>query len=51
MKRRFHSILWPAVFWAACIVSGQDLAVRTTLDRNLVALNEQFTLSIELTGQ
>ncbi|MDM7924986.1 MAG: BatD family protein [bacterium] len=36
---------------AAAGLSGQDFTVRTSVDRNPVALNERFTLSIEISGK
>lgn len=36
---------------AAAGLSGQDLTVTTSVDRNAVALNERFTLSIEISGK
>lgn len=37
--------------WAYGIGLAQDLNVRTYVDRNVVGLGDQFTLSIELTGK
>ncbi len=36
---------------AAGGLAGQDFTVRTSVDRNAVALNERFTLSIEISGK
>jgi len=36
---------------AAGGLAGQDFTVRTSVDRNVVALNERFTLSIEISGK
>lgn len=36
---------------AAAGLAGQDFSVTTSVDRNAVALNERFTLSIEISGK
>jgi hypothetical protein len=36
---------------AAGIAPAQDLSVRTTVDQTVVGLNDQFTLSIEISGK
>jgi hypothetical protein len=51
MMKRGAGILFFLALLGGCPASGQDLTIRTYVDRNVVGLNEQFTLSIELTGK
>jgi hypothetical protein len=51
MKKHWIGILIFLGFLGGSASRGQDLSIRTIVDRNVVGLNEQFTLSIELTGK
>jgi hypothetical protein len=51
MKKRWIGVLLILGLAGASASVGQDLSIRTYVDRNVVGLNEQFTLSIELSGK
>jgi hypothetical protein len=51
MKKHWIGVLIVLGLAGASGSRGQDLSIRTYVDRNVVGLNEQFTLSIELTGK
>lgn len=51
MKRHWIGIFVFLGLLGGSASRGQDLSIRTYVDRNVVGLNEQFTLSVELTGK